>query len=139
MQVDRLERFLCERVAFAGGQARGGGREGLGAPRPNEDQTTSAPLQRVRTTTGVRLYLRPLQDPSSFGLPVTKVQLQAEGIQGYIRPTRLPDALPDPMEQWFESILHDTPMTITVEDGRNLTQILEAAYQSAREGREIAF
>jgi hypothetical protein len=30
-------------------------------------------------------------------------------------------------------------MTIAVEDGRNLTQLLEAAYQSARDGREVTF
>jgi predicted dehydrogenase len=73
------------------------------------------------------------------GWLLNSTQLQAGGIQGYIRPTKLPDALPDPMAQWFEAILLDTPMTITVEDGRNLTQILEAAYQSAREGREVFF
>jgi predicted dehydrogenase len=70
---------------------------------------------------------------------LNSTQLQAEGIQGYIRPTKLPDALPHPVEQWIGAILHDTSVTITVEDGRNLTRILEAAYQSAREGREIAF
>ena len=70
---------------------------------------------------------------------LTSTQLQAEGIQGYIKPTKLPDAPPHPMDQWVSAILHDTPMTITVEDGRNLTQLLEAAYASAREGREIAF
>lgn len=78
------------------------------------------------------------RDPSG-GLLLTSTQLQPEGIQGYIKPTRLPDALPHPMDQWISAILHDTPVTITVEDGRNLTQLLEAAYQSAREGREIAF
>jgi predicted dehydrogenase len=78
------------------------------------------------------------RDPSG-GLLLTSTQLQAEGIQGYIKPTNLPDALPHPMEQWIGAILHDMPMTITVEDGRNLTQLLEAAYQSAREGREVTF
>ena len=78
------------------------------------------------------------RDPSG-GILLTSTQLQAEGIQGYIKPTRLPDALPHPMEQWISAILHDTPMTITVEDGYNLTQLLEGAYKSAQEGREIAF
>jgi predicted dehydrogenase len=78
------------------------------------------------------------RDPSG-GLLLASTQLQPEGVQGYIKPTKLPDALPHPMEQWIGAILHDTPMTITVEDGRNLTQLLEAAYQSAREGREVVF
>jgi len=50
----------------------------------------------------------------------------------------LPPALPAPMDQWVGAILHDTPMTITVEDGRNLTQLLECIYVSAREGRNVA-
>jgi predicted dehydrogenase len=43
------------------------------------------------------------------------------------------------LEQWLAAILRDEPMTITVEDGRNLTQLLEAAYTSAREGRAVRF
>jgi len=31
------------------------------------------------------------------------------------------------------------PMTITVEDGRNLTQLLEGIYQAARTGRQVQF
>ena len=64
---------------------------------------------------------------------------QPEGISGNIHPSKLPVPPPVPMNQWISAILHDTPMTITVEDGRNLTQLLEGAYQAARSGREIAF
>jgi hypothetical protein len=56
-----------------------------------------------------------------------------------IAPARLPDALPMPMDQWISAILHETPMTISVRDGRNLTQLLEGAYLSAREKQEIIF
>lgn len=65
--------------------------------------------------------------------------LQPDGIQGTILPDRLPDPLPSPMEQWISAILHGTPMTITVEDGRNLTQLLEGIYQAARTGRAFRF
>ena len=78
------------------------------------------------------------RDPSG-GILLTSTQLQAGGIQGYIKPTKLPDALPHPMEQWISAILHNTAVTITVEDGFNLTQLLEGAYKSAQEGREIFF
>ena len=44
-----------------------------------------------------------------------------------------------PMDQWVSAILHGTDMTITVEDGRNLTEMLERAYEAAREGREVKF
>lgn len=73
------------------------------------------------------------------GILLNSTQLQPEGVQGYIKPTNLPKPLPHPMEQWVSAILHDTPMTITVEDGRNLTQLLEGAYKAAEEGREVTF
>jgi predicted dehydrogenase len=72
-------------------------------------------------------------------LVLRSTELEAEGVQGYIKPTNLPDALPTPFQQWVSAILHDTEMTITVEDGRNLTEMLERSYQAAREGREVTF
>lgn len=75
----------------------------------------------------------------SGSLVVSSTHLQPEGIQGMIHPTKLPDALPMPMDQWISAILHGTPMTITVDDGRNLTQLLEAAYQSSRTKSEVTF
>jgi predicted dehydrogenase len=68
------------------------------------------------------------------GLTLASTQLRAGEVQGYIRPTNLPKALPMPMDQWISAILHGTPMSITVEDGRNLTQMLEGVYTSARNG-----
>lgn len=70
---------------------------------------------------------------------LSSTQLQPGGIQGMIHPTRLPDALPMPMDQWISAILHDTPMTISVDDGRNLTQLLEGAYRSSKEKGEVRF
>jgi len=65
--------------------------------------------------------------------------LQPDGIKGTLSPAELPPALPAPMDQWISAILHDTPMTITIEDGRNLTHLLEGIYQAARTGREVQF
>jgi len=78
------------------------------------------------------------RDPNG-GLLLRSTELEAEGIQGYIKPARMPDNLPSPMDQWVSAILHGTEMTITVEDGRNLTEMLERAYEAAREGREVTF
>jgi predicted dehydrogenase len=72
-------------------------------------------------------------------LQLTSTQLQPQGIQGMIAPSKMPDPLPMPMDQWISAILHDTPMTITVEDGRNLTQLLEGAYLAARGKCEVTF
>jgi 1,5-anhydro-D-fructose reductase (1,5-anhydro-D-mannitol-forming) len=73
------------------------------------------------------------------GVLLSSTQLQPEDVPGYIKPTRLPPELPHPFNQWVSAILHDTPMTITVEDGRNLTEMLEGAYRASREKREIEF
>lgn len=56
-----------------------------------------------------------------------------------IRVEKLPDALPHPMAQWIDAILNDTPATITVDDGRNLTELMEGMYIASREGREHTF
>ena len=78
------------------------------------------------------------------GVVLASTKLQPEGVQGLVtvvggRRGGLPDALPHPMNQWISAILHDTPLTITVEDGWNVTQILEGAYTAAREKREVVF
>ena len=73
------------------------------------------------------------------GLLLNSTQLKAGDIQGYISPTNLPKALPMPMDQWISAITHGTPMSINVEDGRNLTELLEGTYQAARGGKEVMF
>jgi 1,5-anhydro-D-fructose reductase (1,5-anhydro-D-mannitol-forming) len=60
-------------------------------------------------------------------------------IKGYITPTELPAALPMPFGQWVAACLHGKPATITVEDGRNLTELLEGIYAAARTHAEHRF
>jgi len=78
------------------------------------------------------------------GFPGQAVQLQSRkaevaGLTGTFSPARLPEGLPSPLEQWIGAVAHDAPMDITIEDGRNLTQLLEGIYTSAREGRAVRF
>jgi predicted dehydrogenase len=78
------------------------------------------------------------------GFPGAPVQVQSRkadvaGLTGTFVPTRLPDPRPSPLEQWISAIARDTAMEITVEDGRNLTELLEGIYTSAREGRAVRF
>ena len=54
-------------------------------------------------------------------------------------PKELPPGLPGPMDQWIAAILDGAEMTITVRDGRNLTELLEGCYRSAAEDRAIRF
>jgi len=71
------------------------------------------------------------------GLVLNSTQ-NKQGIAGYLSPTDLPKALPMPMDQWISAILHNTPMSIGVEDGRNLTEMLEGIYAASHAGKEIS-
>ena len=48
-----------------------------------------------------------------------------------------PAAPPEPMQQWLNAILRDEPMTITIQDGRNLTELMQAFYMSSEQGVAI--
>ena len=48
-----------------------------------------------------------------------------------------PESLPTPMQQWIDAIQRDEPMTISIADGRNLTELMQAFYLSAEQGRAI--
>lgn len=65
--------------------------------------------------------------------------LDTTGLQSGMAPTKLPAALPSPMEQWIAAIRHGTPMTISIDDGWNLTQLLEGCYKAARTGQAVVF
>ena len=70
-------------------------------------------------------------------LSISSKKLSASGIQGTILPSNLPPALPSLMRQWIGAILRDETPATTVEDGRNLTQLLDAAYRSAEMKAEV--
>lgn len=62
-------------------------------------------------------------------------KLSDEAKADYIanRPTSPPSA----MQQWVNAILRDEPMAVTIQDGRNLTELMQAFYMSAEQGRSI--
>ncbi len=66
-------------------------------------------------------------------------RIEASGIKGAVAPTVLPQALPMPMEQWIAAILDGTPMTIGIDDGWNLTQLMDGCYRAARTGQAVEF
>jgi len=66
-------------------------------------------------------------------------RLEVSGIKGAIAPSSLPAALPTPMEQWIAAIKDGAPMTISVDDGWNLTQLLDGCYTAARTGVAVTF
>lgn len=50
---------------------------------------------------------------------------------------RRPELPPSAMQQWVNNILRDEPMHITMQDGRNLTELMQAFYISADQGRSV--
>ncbi|MCZ6675750.1 MAG: Gfo/Idh/MocA family oxidoreductase [Candidatus Poribacteria bacterium] len=48
-----------------------------------------------------------------------------------------PESPPSAMQQWINAILRDEPVTITIQDGRNLTELMQAFYMSAEQGKSI--
>ncbi|HHZ12858.1 MAG: Gfo/Idh/MocA family protein [Caldicoprobacterales bacterium] len=54
-------------------------------------------------------------------------------VPGWITPTQLPDPLPSAIDQWVEGILRDGEILFGLEDGIELTRLMEGAYKSHRE------
>ncbi len=72
-----------------------------------------------------------------------KVRLISEDIQtpvhGWITPSQLPEALPKALEQWIGGIEDGGKIHFGLEEGTQLTELMEAAYISHRERREVRF
>lgn len=68
-------------------------------------------------------------------LSMTSTNMKEDEIKEYI--ANGPKPLPSAMQQWINSIEDGTPMTITIQDGRNLTELLQAAYMSSSQNEAI--
>lgn len=55
-------------------------------------------------------------------------------VPGWITPARLPEALPRPIRIWVNGILDGAPIPFGLEEGTQLTELMEAAYLSHRTG-----
>ena len=74
------------------------------------------------------------------GLSLQSRKLSAEGLQGTLQPSNLPKAHPSLMTQWIDRIegRGGEPDT-NIEDGVNLTELLEGIYASADSGKAHQF
>jgi len=68
-------------------------------------------------------------------LSLTSRKLSEDALKDYI--ANAPQGLPSAMQQWLNAIIDGTPMSITIEDGRNLTELLQAAYMSSSQDKAI--
>lgn len=58
-------------------------------------------------------------------------------VKGWIAPTELPKAMPNPIRIWIDALLNGTPIPFGPDQGTQLTELMENAYRSAREGRQV--
>ncbi|HEY5586169.1 MAG TPA: Gfo/Idh/MocA family oxidoreductase [Ruminiclostridium sp.] len=58
-------------------------------------------------------------------------------VQGWITPSTLPEALPRAAVQWIKGITEGAEIFFGLEEGMQLTELMEAAYVSHRERREV--
>lgn len=58
---------------------------------------------------------------------------------GFVIPRPLPEALPSAMEQWVNSVLYGDEIYFGLEEGIQLTELMEAAYESQKERRKVDF
>ncbi|MCM8900317.1 Gfo/Idh/MocA family oxidoreductase [Caldicoprobacter algeriensis] len=72
------------------------------------------------------------------GVKVISDDLTAK-ISGWVSPFKLPEPLPSPIQQWVNGILRGSEIHFGVEDGVQLTELMEAAYISYREKRMVEF
>ena len=70
---------------------------------------------------------------------ITSRKLEQNGHQGWFIPARLPAALPMPLDQWIRGILEDEPILFGLEEGTQLTELMEGAMRSYRSGSQVEF
>ncbi len=51
----------------------------------------------------------------------------------------MPNPLPSSMQQWINAILHGEPMSVTIQDGRDLTELMQGFYMANEQGKSIDF
>ena len=69
----------------------------------------------------------------------TSVQIKSGQIDGetWVTPEELPAALPHPLRMWVDGILKDTPIPFGLEEGIQLTELMEYAYKSYHQGKTV--
>lgn len=84
-------------------------------------------------------YLGVETSPSGPRIQLISNRIVQGDYAGCILPSKLPPALPSPMNQWVSSIKEGTIPTISIYDGWALAQMMTNCYRAAREHREITF
>ncbi len=68
------------------------------------------------------------------------VRIRSNNVQGgksWITPGKLPDALPSTTQMWVDGILRGAAIPFDTEQGTQLTELMQYAYQAHREGKHV--
>ncbi|MBN1342280.1 MAG: Gfo/Idh/MocA family oxidoreductase [Phycisphaerae bacterium] len=95
----------------------------------------------VSTHSPFQLDLYGTEGTLCVGGPEEKVRIRsnkiASSVPGWVTPAELPAALPRPIELWARALIDGTETPFGLDDGVQLTELMEAAYLSHREGRQV--
>lgn len=66
------------------------------------------------------------------------VRIRSNKLEGQWKTiTELPEPLPNPLRMWVDGVLKDSPIAFGLEEGTQLTELMQYAYLSHREGRKV--
>ncbi len=73
------------------------------------------------------------------GADEDRVQIRSNKLdpEKWITPEPLPEALPRPERIWVDGVLNNAPIPFGLEEGTQLTELMEHAYLAFREGRQV--
>ena len=73
------------------------------------------------------------------GVDEERVQITSSKLKtkGWVTPEALPEALPPPIAMWVSGIVNGTPIPFGVEEGTQLTELMQNAYLAAKEKRQV--
>jgi len=76
-----------------------------------------------------------------IGGPDGRTQIISEKIEtsmkGWISPSQMPKALPSPISMWVAGVVDNAPIEFGLEEGTQLTELMENAYKSHKLGRPV--
>jgi len=69
----------------------------------------------------------------------TSVRIRSKKLdsKGWVTPDRLPEPLPATVQIWVDGVLRGAPIPFGLEEGTQLTELMEYAYIAAREKRQV--
>ncbi|MFW5985252.1 MAG: Gfo/Idh/MocA family protein [Halanaerobiaceae bacterium] len=67
------------------------------------------------------------------------VRFKTKDTEGWETPDKLPEPLPDPIDQWLDSIQGRGKIHFGLEEGLQLTELMEKAYLSHKKGEIVTF